>query len=119
MINSSLIVTKVNQTENNRATGTLKVNPEFELDIDYEKYHFMYITIGVVDKNTLLNSNSTLALITIEVEDENDNEPEFIPGTLTINRRVIEEAEEGVFVGSILARDIDGPGNNVIVFNMM
>lgn len=79
----------------------------------------MYIMIGVRDKNTVVNEDSSYAMLTIEVEDENDNAPEFIGNTLTIRRSVIEEAEESTFIGTIMARDIDGPGNNEITYSMM
>lgn len=75
--------------------------------------------IGVVDKNTTINENVTYALITIEIEDENDNPPEFVGDTLTISRRVVEEAKFGIFIGTIRAEDKDGPGNNDITFSMV
>lgn len=98
----------------------LQFNPDFQHNIDYEKYHFMYIMIGVRDKNTVSPfSDSAYAMLTIEVEDENDNPPRFVGDTLMITRRVIEEAEIGTFIGTIMAIDDDGPGNNIIDYSMM
>lgn len=79
----------------------------------------MYIMIGVRDKNTVVNEDTAYAMLTIEIEDENDNAPEFVGDTLTITRRVVEEAEEGIYIGIIRAIDIDGPGNNEIQYSMM
>lgn len=54
----------------------------------------------------------------IRIEDENDNPPEFVGDTLTVSRRVLEEAEENTLIGSIIAEDIDGPGNNNIHYSI-
>jgi hypothetical protein len=106
----------------NDVPAEISVNPNkqaFPFEIDYEKYYFMYIMIEVCDRNTEKNDNTTYAMLTIEIEDENDNAPEFIGNTLQVMRRVVEESETDIFVGSILARDIDGPGNNEIKYSMM
>lgn len=96
----------------------MSVNPDFEGDIDYEKYNFMYIMIGVRDIETEINSDTAFAVLTIEVLDVNDNAPIFVSNTLNITRRVTEKAEQGIFIGSIIATDIDGPEFNKIVFTM-
>ena len=99
----------------------MSVDPIFEGDIDYELYHFMYIMIGVRDKGTeakFLTSSTAYAVLTIEVLDVNDNPPVFVSDTLNVTRRVIENAEEGIFIGSIMATDPDGPNNNNVTFTM-
>jgi hypothetical protein len=79
----------------------------------------MYIMIGVRDKNTVVNADSSYAMLTIEILDENDNPPRFIGNTLNITRRVIEEADIGIFIGTIMAIDDDGPGNNEISYSIV
>lgn len=99
----------------------MSVDPIFEGDIDYELYNFMYIMIGVIDKGTdakYSTSSTAYAVLTIEVLDVNDNPPIFMSDTLSVKRRVIENAEEGIFIGSIMATDADGPNNNNITFTM-
>lgn len=80
----------------------------------------MYIMIGVEDKKSIVNDATAYAILTIEVLDENDNAPIFIPNSLNVTRRVTENVTEtGTFIGSIMATDIDGPGNNIISYTMM
>ncbi|GAB0091829.1 fat-like cadherin-related tumor suppressor homolog [Sergentomyia squamirostris] len=102
----------------NRVFGHLKVNPEFDRDIDYEMYEVIYLTIKVEDRNQEINDGVAEAILTVRVEDENDNAPEFIEDTLTVIRSVVEEAHEGTLIGTIAAIDIDGPGNNVIEYSI-
>lgn len=100
----------------NTVYGHLKVNPDFKGDIDYEEYEVIYLAIRVTDRNQEVNPDSADGTITIRVDDINDNAPQFIQDTLLANRSVIEEAREDTLIGSILAHDIDGPGNNIISY---
>jgi hypothetical protein len=65
-----------------------------------------------------VNSNQSTALLPVLIGDENDNPPEFVGDTLTVARSVVEEATTGILVGNIMARDVDGPGNNIISYAM-
>lgn len=96
----------------------MSVNTSFEHKLDYEIFETVYLTIVVEDVDQTIMPNSASAILVIRIEDENDNAPEFVGDTLTVYRRVFEEADEGVLIGSILARDIDGPGNNIISYTM-
>lgn len=102
----------------NRAIGILKVNSSFHYNIDYEKFEIVYLSVIVTDLNQEINSNQSTAILTVRIEDENDNPPEFVGDTLTVNRNVVEEAIGGTLIGTINARDIDGPGNNIIQYSM-
>lgn len=98
--------------------GILKVNSSFKYNIDYEKYEIIYLNIIVIDLNQEVNSNQSSAILIVNIEDENDNPPEFIGDTLTVTRNVVEEASEGTLIGTINARDLDGPGNNIIQYSL-
>lgn len=102
----------------NRAIGILRVNSSFHYNIDYEKFEIVYLSVIVTDLNQEINSNQSTAILTVRIEDENDNPPEFVGDTLTVNRNVVEEAIGGTLIGTINARDIDGPGNNIIQYSM-
>lgn len=58
------------------------------------------------------------AVLTIRINDLNDNKPLFILDTLRTSRSVIEEAAGGTLVGTIFARDIDGPEFNKIAYSI-
>lgn len=96
----------------------LSVNPSFQFNIDYEKYEVVYLAITVEDTDQEIMPNSASGILVIQIEDENDNPPEFVDNTLTVGRRAIEEAEQGTLIGNIIARDIDGPDNNVIQYSI-
>lgn len=97
----------------------MKVNSSFKYNIDYEKYEIIYLSMKVTDMNQEVNSNQSTALLMVLIGDENDNPPEFVGDTLKVSRNVLEEAASGTLVGNIVARDIDGPGNNIIDYQMM
>jgi len=111
-------VIEANPVTRNTVFGVLSVNTAFEYNIDYEKYETIYLTVVVEDLNQVVNLNWTSAVLVIQIMDENDNPPTFIDDTLTTSRRVIEEANIDTPVGTILAQDIDGPGNNNIAYSM-
>lgn len=115
---SCFVIEKVNDGNRNSVLATLSVNTSFEHKLDYEIFETVYLTIVVEDVDQTIMPNSASAILVIRIEDENDNAPEFVGDTLTVYRRVFEEADEGVLIGSILARDIDGPGNNIISYTM-
>lgn len=117
-IRSCFIIVKVDGPNINSVSATLSVNTSFVHKIDYEKLETVYLSIIVEDVNQTIMPNTASAILVIRILDENDNAPEFIGDTLVVSRRVFEEAEEGVLIGSILARDIDGPGNNVIEYSI-
>jgi hypothetical protein len=96
----------------------LSVNSSFEFNIDYEKYEVVYLAIIVEDTDQEIMPNSASGILVVRIEDENDNPPEFVDNTLTVSRRVFEEAEQDTLIGNIVARDIDGPGNNVIEYSI-
>lgn len=103
----------------NNVTGILRVNTSFEHDIDYEKFEVVYLWITVEDINQEIMPNTATALLVVQIIDVNDNPPAFVGNTLTVSRRVIEETETDVLVGSIIAIDIDGPDNNVIEYSLL
>jgi hypothetical protein len=102
----------------NTVFGVLSVNSSFKYNIDYEKFEILYLAIRVVDTNQTILPNEAAATLIIRIEDENDNPPEFVSDTLNISRVVVEEAIVGTQVGTIIARDIDGPLNNIIEYSM-
>lgn len=104
------------EESNNKVFGILSVNTSFEYDIDYEMFEIVYLSIIVEDTDQEIMPNTDVGILVVRIEDENDNPPEFVDDTLTVSRRVIEEAEENTLIGSIMARDIDGPGNNIISY---
>lgn len=116
---SSCFIIEKRDESKNRAFGILKVNPDFDLDIDFEEFEVVYITIVVKDVNQEILPNSASAVLVVRIEDENDNAPEFVGNTLTVSRRVTEEAETATLIGNILAIDIDGPLNNVIEYSIV
>lgn len=102
----------------NKVFGVLSVNSSFKHNIDYEKFEIIYLAIRVVDTNQTILPNDAAATLIVRIEDENDNPPVFVGDTLIISRVVVEEAIAGAQVGTILARDIDGPTNNIIEYTM-
>ncbi|KAL5282527.1 hypothetical protein ACFFRR_005565 [Megaselia abdita] len=100
----------------NLVKGHLLLNPEFAAssEIDYESFDTVFITLTITDHNQEINSNSSQQMLTIRLLDVNDNAPEFIENTLDEIRQVVEEASVGALVGTILAIDNDGIGNNEI-----
>ena len=102
----------------NKVFGVLKANPAFKYNIDYEKYEIIYLSIIVTDLNQEVNLDSAVAILTVRIIDENDNPPEFVGDTLIVPRNVIEEAQAGTLIGTIIAIDIDGPEYNIIQYFM-
>ncbi|XP_073842493.1 cadherin-AgCad1-like isoform X2 [Musca autumnalis] len=102
----------------NLVYGHLKISPEFQHEIDYEKYDTIFLAVRVTDKNQEVGENSATAVLTIRVDDLNDNPPQFAIGTLEEIRIVTEMADIMNAVGTIEAFDIDGPGNNNITFSL-
>lgn len=100
------------------------MNPEFLLDVDYEKYEVIYLAITVTDLNQEVNDDSAsgivhwfgsicrifiylylhIGVLTVRIEDENDNEPEFMLDTLLTARSVVEEAAKEVIIGMLCFR---------------
>ncbi|XP_049537352.1 cadherin-23-like [Anopheles darlingi] len=101
-----------------RTIGTLRVNPSFKLQVDYEMYDTLFLMIRLIDRNQTILPNSVEVAITVQIDDVNDNAPEFDNATLTVVRSVRERSDAGVTIGNIIAYDIDGPGNNEITFSM-
>ncbi|XP_052863695.1 cadherin-23-like [Anopheles cruzii] len=101
-----------------RTIGTLRVNPDFSSDVDYEMYDTLFLMIRLVDRNQTIMPNEAVAMVTVQIDDENDNAPEFDQDTLTAVRTVKERSDAGVTIGNIIAYDIDGPGNNEMTFSM-
>jgi hypothetical protein len=115
---SCFIIKELEET-NNKVFGVLSVNTTFEYNIDFEEFEVVYLTIVVEDIDQEIMPNKASALLVIRIEDENDNAPEFVGNTLSVSRRVIEEANEGTLIGNILARDIDGPDFSIIQYSIM
>lgn len=57
---SSCFIIEADATDPNRVYGHLKVNPEFALDIniDYEEYEVIYLSISVKDLNQVVNEDT-------------------------------------------------------------
>lgn len=104
----------------NLVNGQLLVNPSFAAwkEIDYEKFDTIFIALEITDHNQEINSNSSQQMMTIRLLDVNDNSPQFIENTLEEIRQVVEEASVGTLVGTVLAVDIDGIGNNEIYYSL-
>lgn len=116
---SCFIIEKVPSADNNNVLGVLSVNSSFKYNIDYEKFEVVYLFIVVEDMDQEILPNTASAILVVQIGDENDNPPEFVGDTLRVLRNVIEEAAVDTLIGSIYARDIDGPGNNVIQYSIM
>uniref|UniRef100_A0A182SJM7 Cadherin domain-containing protein n=1 Tax=Anopheles maculatus TaxID=74869 RepID=A0A182SJM7_9DIPT len=101
-----------------RTEATIRVNPGFDLEVDYEMYDTLFLTIHLVDQNQTIMDNMVETVIAIQIDDENDNRPFFDENTLTVVRSVREQSDSGVTIGNIIAYDIDGPGNNEMTFSM-
>uniref|UniRef100_A0A182P259 Cadherin domain-containing protein n=1 Tax=Anopheles epiroticus TaxID=199890 RepID=A0A182P259_9DIPT len=106
---------KVNQQ---RTIATIRVNPEFPLEVDYEMYDTLFLVIRLLDRNQTIMPNAVETVVAIQILDVNDNPPYFDPNTLTVVRSVKERSDAGVTIGNIIAYDIDGPGNNEMTFTM-
>lgn len=104
----------------NLVVGQLLVNPSFAAlkEVDYEQFDTIFLAIKIIDYNQEINSNSSQQMLTLRILDVNDNAPEFVENTLDEIRHVVEEASVGTLVGTILAIDIDGIGNNEISYNL-
>lgn len=111
------IIEELEET-NNKVFGVLSVNTSFDYNIDYEKFEVVYLFIAVEDVNQEIMPNTASAFLVVRIEDENDNAPEFVKDTLTVSRKVMEEAESDTLIGTIIARDIDGPENNIIQYSI-
>jgi hypothetical protein len=114
----SCFIIETLEVTQNLALGVLSVNSSFEFNIDYERYEVVYLAITVEDTDQKIMPNSASGILVVRIEDENDNPPEFVDNTLTVSRRVLEEADLDTLIGNIVARDIDGPGNNVIEYSI-
>ncbi|XP_049281712.1 cadherin-23-like isoform X2 [Anopheles funestus] len=101
-----------------RTIGTIRVNPEFQQDVDYEMYDTLFLSIRLIDRNQTIMPNMAETVVAIQIDDENDNPPFFANETLTVERSVKEQSDSGVTIGNIIAYDIDGPGNNEMTFTM-
>ncbi|XP_053667519.1 cadherin-23-like [Anopheles marshallii] len=101
-----------------RTIGTIRVNPEFELEVDYEMYDTLFLSIRLLDRNQTIMPNMVEMVVAIQIDDENDNRPFFDEDTLKVERSVREQSDAGVTIGNIIAYDIDGPGNNEMTFTM-
>lgn len=106
------------QTNKNKVIGMISINPDFDDDVDYEKYEVLYLTIYVEDLNTEIGPPSAKSVITVRIEDENDNAPVFSAGTADVQRTVIEASLANTVIGNILATDIDGPEFNVVRYEI-
>ncbi|XP_035894666.1 cadherin-23-like isoform X2 [Anopheles stephensi] len=99
--------------------ATIRVNPNFSLEVDYEMYDTLFLAIILVDQNqTQIMPNTVETVVAIQIDDENDNKPFFDEATLQVVRSVREQSDSGVTIGNIIAYDIDGPGNNEMTFSM-
>lgn len=105
--------------DRNNVFGILSANSSFEYNINYEEFEVLYLSITVEDTDQTIMPNTASAFLVVHIEDENDNPPKFVDNTLTVPRRVIEEAETDVLVGNIIAIDIDGPENNIIQYSLI
>ena len=112
------ILSQKNDPDNRKVRGILTVNETFHHNLNYERYEIIYLAINVTDINQTIGENKASAMLTIFIEDENDNPPEFILNTLQAARNVIEQAADDSVIGTILARDVDGPGNNIIEYSL-
>uniref|UniRef100_A0A182JZH0 Cadherin domain-containing protein n=1 Tax=Anopheles christyi TaxID=43041 RepID=A0A182JZH0_9DIPT len=101
-----------------RTIGTIRVNPDFPMKVDYEMYDTLFLVIRLVDRNQTIMPNMVETVVAVQIDDENDNPPYFDENTLTVVRLVKERSDSGVTIGNIIAHDIDGPGNNEITFAM-
>lgn len=117
LIYSCFIIEEFEET-NNKVFGILSVNTSFQYNIDYEKFEVVYLSIIVEDVDQEIMPNTDSAFLVVRIEDENDNPPEFVGNTLTVSRNVIEEAVSDTLIGTIIAIDIDGPGFNIIQYNI-
>lgn len=97
----------------------MSVNNSFQYNIDYEKFEVVYLFVVVEDVDQMILPNTASAILVVQIGDENDNPPEFVGDTLTVFQKVYEEAAIDTLIGNVIARDIDGPGNNVIQYSLM
>lgn len=54
----SCFIIEADKTDHNRVIGRLKVNPDFPIFIDYEKYEVLYLAIFVTDLNQEVNEGT-------------------------------------------------------------
>lgn len=47
-------IIEADTTDRNKVKGTIRINPDFNHDVDYEKYEVLYLTIYVIDTATVL-----------------------------------------------------------------
>lgn len=111
-------VITTDNSNRNRVTATISINPEFSDDVDYEKYEVLYLSIYVIDTATEVGIPDAVGVITVRIEDENDNAPVFVEGTDTVSRTVIEASLAQTVIGSVLATDADGPGYNEVRYSI-
>ncbi|XP_065076233.1 cadherin-23-like [Ochlerotatus camptorhynchus] len=107
------LVIEVDSSNRNRVTGKIRVNPELDQEtinqrLDHEAYETLFLTIRLVDEKQVILPGDTEAIVVLQIDNVNDNEPEFVGNTLAVERFVMEEAETGTIVGSIVAIDRDG-----------
>ncbi|XP_053338693.1 cadherin-like protein 26 [Clarias gariepinus] len=77
--------------------------------IDREKYSILNVMFDVMDKNTGLILDKTLAF-NVAIKDKNDNPPRFIPEVLSV--QIPENTKEGRLTFSLQAKDIDELNND-------
>lgn len=54
----SCFVIVADKTNPNKVIGKLIVNPEFKMDIDYEEYEVIYLSISVTDLEQEVNEDT-------------------------------------------------------------
>ncbi|XP_047999380.1 protocadherin Fat 1-like [Leguminivora glycinivorella] len=109
------MITVHNEGNTGSANGHLLVKEIRDgVTIDFEEFEVLYLTVRVVDENTVIGDDSDEMTFTIIIIDMNDNWPIWSAGTLEQRFLVRENATSGVVVGSVLATDIDGPLYNQV-----
>ncbi|XP_023948291.1 cadherin-23-like [Bicyclus anynana] len=102
------------------AVGVLVVQEiKTNVTIDFEEFEVLYVTIKVVDHNTVLGTDYDELTFTITIIDMNDNAPEWAANTLTQALRVRENSAANTIVGSVQATDIDGPLYNQVRYTIL
>ena len=83
--------------------------------IDREVTPIFTFQIRVMDRGT--PSLSSTAMITVVIDDENDNAPVFFPFTTTAV--VSELTENGSFLNTYTASDLDAGNNAMITYTIL
>ncbi|XP_045767241.1 cadherin-23-like [Maniola jurtina] len=101
------------------AVGRLVVKEiRYNVTIDFEEFEVLYVTIKVVDKNTVIGTDYDELTFTITIIDMNDNAPEWVENTLNQTLRVRENSASNTIIGSVQATDIDGPLYNQVRYTI-